>query len=397
MTLANGRHYLAIPGPSVVPDRVLQAMHRPSPNIYTGPLVDMMPGLLDGLRQVACTRHQVAMYIANGHGAWEAAISNVLRAGDKVLLLATGIFGHGWAEIARTLGVEVEVLDFGRNSPIDLARVAQALADDKDHRIAAVMATHVDTSTSIRNDIVGLRGAIDTAGHPALLMVDCIASLACDHFEMDDWGVDVMVAGSQKGLMTPPGMSFVYFNPKADEQRARCRPSFYWDWRPRVAPEAFYRYFAGTAPTLHLYGLREALTMIAEEGITAVWSRHARLAQAYWAAVQAWGQGGPLQLNVGAARHRSHAVTTLSIGAAHGTALRNWLDENMGVTLGIGLGMSSPDDPQADGYFRIGHMGHVNAHMVLGTIGAIQAGLIALDIPHGKGALHAAAQICAGK
>jgi alanine-glyoxylate transaminase / serine-glyoxylate transaminase / serine-pyruvate transaminase len=396
MTLSNGRHYLAIPGPSVVPDRVLQAMHRPSPNIYAGPLVDMMPGLVQDLKRVARTRHQVALYIANGHGAWEAAIANVLRAGDRVLLLATGIFGHGWAEIARALGVEVEVLDFGRTSAIDPARVASVLAADKDRRFAAVLATHVDTSTSIRNDIAGLRVAMDETGHPALLMVDCIASLACDRFEMDDWGVDVMVAGSQKGLMTPPGMSFVFFNDKAEQQRARCRPSFYWDWRPRAAPAALYRYFAGTAPTLHLYGLREALTMIGEEGLGAIWSRHERLARAYWAAAQAWGQGGPMRLNVQDATQRSNAVTSLSIGAEHGTRLRDWLSANMGVTLGIGLGMASDSDPQADGFFRLGHMGHVNAHMVLGTIGAIQAGLVALDIPHGQGAQEAAADVCAG-
>ena len=396
MTLANGRSYLAIPGPSVIPDRVLQAMHRASPNIYTGELVDMVPGIVADLKSISGTSHHCAIYVANGHGAWEAAVSNILNAGDRVLLLATGIFAHGWGEMAQRLGADLEVLEFGNHDPIDPAAVTRALAADKDHRIKAVMATHVDTATSIRNDIPALRRAINAADHPALLMVDCIASLACDRFEMDAWGVDLMVAGCQKGLMTPPGMAFVFFNDRADKLRDTCaRTSWYWDWRPRVKPEDFYQYFGGTAPTHHLYGLREALDMIAEEGLESVWARHETLARAYWAAFQAWGQDGPISMNVKDPGIRSNAVTSLAIGAQNGTRLREWLIENTGVTLGIGLGMSTPDDPDADGFFRVGHMGHVNAHMVLGVIGAIETGLCALDIPHGSGALDAAIAVCA--
>jgi len=396
MTLSNGRPYLAIPGPSVVPDAVLREMHRAAPNIYEGELIAMMPGLTNDLKRVARTDKHVAIYISNGHGAWEAALSNVLSPGDKVLVPATGRFGHGWAEVAAGLGVKVDLEDFGKQSPVDPDRIETLLRADSAHEIKAVMVTHVDTSTSIRNDIPAIRAAMDATGHPALLMADCIASLACDRFEMDDWGVDVMVAGSQKGLMLPPGLGFVYFGDKAAEARARRDVvSRYWDWVPRADPALFYQYFGGTAPTHHLYGLRAALDMIHEERIEAVWARHARLAQAIWAACETWAEDGPLALNVADKGLRSHAVTALRIGQPHGTALREWVQHNAGVTLGIGLGMAEPGDPAWHGFFRIGHMGHVNAHMVQGMLGAVQAGLVALDIPHGHGALEAASGVIA--
>jgi alanine-glyoxylate transaminase/serine-glyoxylate transaminase/serine-pyruvate transaminase len=397
MTLANGRQYLAIPGPSVMPDRVLRAMHRAAPNIYHGELVEMVPGIVADLKRVARTGHHAAIYIANGHGVWEAALSNVFSRGDKALALATGRFTHGWVEMARRMGVDVEVIDFGRRSDIDLGAVAERLARDAGHEIKAVLCVQVDTATSVKNDVPGLRATLDAAGHPALLMVDCIACLGCDAFEMDAWGVDVMVAGCQKGLMTPPGMGFVFFNDKADRAResANC-VTHYWDWRPRVSPQGFWQYFDGTAPTHHLYGLREALDMIFEEGLEAVWARHARLARAVWAAFDAWGAAGPMELNVPEAGKRSHAVTAVRIGAPHGTALRTWVEEQAGLTLGIGLGMETAEDPKSDGFFRLGHMGHVNAQMVLGALATIEAGLTAIGVPHGRGAVEAAAGVIAG-
>jgi len=397
MTLSHGRPYLAIPGPSVVPDRVLQAMHQPSPNIYASALERMVEGIIADLKLVARTEHHMAIYISNGHGAWEAALANVLSRGDKVLVLATGIFGLGWAGIAEGLGAEVEVIDHGNRSGIDLARLEAALRADTQGTIKAVMAVHVDTSTSVRNDIAGVRAVMDACGHGALLMADCIASLAVDRFEMDAWGVDVMVAASQKGLMLPPGLGFVYFNDKADAVRgaAGCVSS-YWDWRPRARPEGFYQYFAGTAPTHHLFGLREALDMLVhEEGLEAVWERHAKLARAVWAAFEAWGAKGPVELNIADVAMRSHAVTAVRIGAPLGTALRDWVSERAGVTLGIGIGMAPPGDPAWHGFFRVGHMGHLNAHMVLGVLGVIEAGMISLGIEHGEGALAAAAKVVA--
>lgn len=396
MTLSHGRPYLAIPGPSVMPDAVLRAMHRAAPNIYEGELIELTASLIPDLRRVARTEHHAAIYIGNGHAAWEAALANVISPGDTVLGLATGRFGHGWGEMARGIGAEVQMLDFGKSAPVDMARLEEVLRADTAHRIKAVLATHVDTSSSIRNDLAAMRAVLDAVDHPALLMADCIASLACDRFEMDAWGVDVMVTGSQKGLMVPPGLGFVFFNDKAAVRRAAMsRVSRYWDWAPRSAPEAFYQYFGGTAPTHHLYGLRAALDMIHAEGMEAVWARHDALARAIWAAADIWAQGGALRLNVADPAHRSRAVTSLSLPAPLATRLREWVQERAGVTLGIGLGMAEPGEDAWHGFFRMGHMGHVNAHMVLGMLGAVQAGMAALDIPHGRGAVEAAAEVIA--
>ncbi len=394
MSLANGRPYLAIPGPSVMPDEVLRAMHVASPNIYEGDLPEMVAGLIPDLRRVARTDGHVAIYIANGHGAWEAALSNTVAPGESILVPSTGRFGMGWADTATGMGIEPEIIDFGRKDPIDLDRVADALKADTDHKYRAVLAQHVDTSSSVRNDIAGLRRVLDDLGHPALLMVDCIASLACDVFEMDEWGADVMVAGSQKGLMVPPGLGFVFFNDRAAAQRAQMpRVTRYWDWTLRANPEMFYQYFNGTAPTHHLMGLRASLDMIHNEGIEAVWARHAMLSRAIWAACDAWGEGGPIRLNIADPVNRSHAVTALRVGAPYGSQLREWTSSKAGVVLGIGLGMSEENDPNGTGFFRFGHMGHVNAHMILGLLGVVEAGLKALDVPHGRGGVSAAAEV----
>jgi len=395
MSLSQGRPYLAIPGPSVMPDAVLRAMHRASPNIYEGELVELTASLIPDLRRVARTDGNVAMYISNGHGAWEAALANTVAPGDTVLVAATGRFGHGWGEMAEALGAKVRILDFGLHDTVDPGRIEAALRADTAHEIRAVLATHVDTSTSIITDIKGLRGVLDAVGHPALLMADCIASLACDVFEMDAWGVDVMITASQKGLMTPPGLGFVFFNDRADGFRPE-RVSRFWDWRPRARPEAFYQYHCGTAPTHHLYGLRAALDILHDEGIEAVWARHDTLARAVWAACEAWGATGALRLNVTDPALRSRAVTALSMNAPDATRLRRWTEDQAGVTLGIGLGMAPPDSAEYHGFFRIGHMGHVNAHMVLGVLGSIEAGLMALDIPHGPGGVAAAAKVISG-
>jgi alanine-glyoxylate transaminase/serine-glyoxylate transaminase/serine-pyruvate transaminase len=397
MTLAAGRTYLAIPGPSVVPDRVLRAMHRAAPNIYTGELVDMMPTLIADLNAVARSSGDVAIYIANGHGAWEAAVANVIAPGDDVLVLSTGRFADRWGHVAERLGARIATLDFGRRAPVDMGRLAEALTADQGRRIKAVMAVQVDTATGVLNDVAAMRRTLDSVGHPALLMVDAIACLGCDPFEMDAWGVDVMVSASQKGLMTPPGLGIVWFNAKAAAARSSLPVvSPYWDWAPRTDPEGFYEYFCGTAPTHHLYGLREALDMIGEEGLETVWTRHARLARAVWAAFEAWGAGGPVELNIADPAHRSLAVTAARVGAPHGTRLREWVEARAGVTLGIGLGMADPSDPEWHGFFRLGHMGHVNAHMVLGALASIQAGLTAVGVPFGQGGLDAAAEIVSG-
>lgn len=398
MNLSSGISYLAIPGPSVMPERVLMAMHRSAPNIYEGELVNMVPDLVDRLKQVARTQHDVAIYVANGHGAWEAAISNTLSAGERAVALATGSFAHGWSEVAQRMGVEAEVLDFGQRSAVDPERLVERLRKDRDHAIKAILAVHTDTSTGIRNDIEAIRSAIDEAGHPALLMVDCIASLGCDRFEMDAWGVDVMVAGSQKGLMTPPGLGFVFFNERASQVRNGAGlVTYYWDWRTRVAPEIFYQYFAGTAPAHHLYGLHEALLMIEEEGLENIWARHAAIAEAVWASFDHWGKDGPLEVNAPDRSIRSHSVTALRTGSEKATALREWCEHRAGLTLGIGLGMAEKTTPEWHHFFRLGHMGHVNAQMILGALGTVEAGLKAVDLPHRPGGVLKASELIAAR
>ena len=394
MNLSNGIEYLAIPGPSVIPEKVLQAMHRSSPNIYEGELVELTDNIVPKLCQVAKTKGNVAMYISNGHGAWEAALSNTTNRGDKILVAATGRFGHGWSEIAEKNGLITTVLDFGTSSTIDLNLLETALKKDKTYK--AILVTHVDTSTSVKNEIAPIRALLNEINHDALLLVDCIASLACDEFHMDDWGADVMVAACQKGLMVPPGVSFVFFNEKAKYlQNSLEMVSSYWDWRPRINPDYYYRYFGGTAPTHHLYGLNVALDMILNENIEMVWKRHEVLASAIWAAIDGWEKGGELKANIRDKNFRSNAVTSLQVQTPKGTHLRKWLQENTGLTIGIGLGMATPEDPNGDGFFRLGHMGHVNAQMIMGLIATLETAMIAVGVPHGKNAINEAASVIA--
>jgi alanine-glyoxylate transaminase/serine-glyoxylate transaminase/serine-pyruvate transaminase len=376
----------------MAPERVLRAMHRPSPNIYQGPLVDLTHSLIPDLKAVARTEGNATIYIGNGHAAWEACLANTHSRGDLVLVPRCGSFSDGWADMARGLGLRVEMLDFGNRTPMDAAAIGQRLREDKGHEIRSVLAVHVDTSSSVRSDLAAVRREMDAAGHPALLQADCIASMGCDRFEMDAWGVDVAITGCQKGLMTPPGVAFVFYNERADRARDRADcVTGYWDWRPRTKPEVYFRYFNGTGPTHHLYGLREALDMIVhEEGVEAVWARHEALASAVWSALEAWEAEGGLELNVRDRAHRSRAVTTVRL-PGRGTDLRVFCEEQIGITLGIGVGMAPLGSLEWNGFFRVGHMGHLNPHSVMGTLGGIATALTALGIPHGSGGLEAAA------
>lgn len=394
MTLSQGRDLFMTPGPSIIPDRVLNAMHRAAPNIYEGDLMGVVDEILVNLRSVAHTKGAPSIYICNGHGVWEAALHNVIAPGEKVLCLATGRFGNGWASVAEQLGAEVELLDFGTNASFDADKVEAALRADKDHKIKALMSVHTDTSTSVSNNIPRLRAALDAANHPALLMIDCIASLGCERFEMDEWGVDVMVAGCQKGLMTPPGLAFTFHNDKATAVSQKImKTSPYWDWEPRTTGTVFYQKFGGTAPTHHLFGLSEALKMMHEEGVENIWARHEKQARAIWAAVDKWVEGGAMQFNVPDPADRSFAVTTIISETENLTKLRQWCEREAGLTLGIGLSLIGPG---GDDVFRIGHMGHMNPTMLLGALASIDAGLKAVGIPHGEGALSAATRSLIG-
>ena len=385
MTLSRGRDFLALPGPTTVPHEVLQAMQRPAVDIYGEELTAVTDGCLDDLRRVFRTEQgRTYIYIANGHGAWEAALCNVLSRGDKVLVLESGRFAIGWGEMAEPLGVEVEVLESEPRRAVSPEALEQRLRADSAGEIKAILVVQVDTASGIVNDIPALGAAIEASGHDALFMVDVIASLGSMPFEMDDWGVDVAVAGAQKGLMMTPGLSFIAARERALAAHANAGlRTRYWDWTAREG-ELHYMKYCGTPPVHLLFGLRKSLDMLFEEGLEGAFRRHELLAGATQAAVERWSQGGALAFNVPEPAERSPTVTTILMDEPALSRLLDWCYEVCNVSLGIGLG------PLGSHAFRIAHMGHVNAPMTLGTLGAIETGLAALDIPHGKGGVSAA-------
>jgi alanine-glyoxylate transaminase/serine-glyoxylate transaminase/serine-pyruvate transaminase len=385
MTLASGREFLSIPGPTTVPDGVLRAMHRPAIDIYSGTLVEVTTSCLADLRRVFRTEGRVYIYAANGHGAWEAALVNVLSRGDTVLVLESGLFAAVWGEMAAMLGLEVETLPGSWRRAVDPTALETRLRADRTGRIKAVLVVQVDTASGAVNDIPAVRQAMDAAGHDALLMVDAIASLATMPFDMDAWGVDVAVTGSQKGLMTPPGLSFVAAGHKglAAHRSAGLRTR-YWDWTERDGDQHYQKY-CGTPPEHLLFGLRKALDLLLEEGLDNVFRRHRLLAEAVRRAVAVWAEGGVLSFNVTAPAERADSVTTVLMADGHDPkALLEFCASKCGVVLGVGIG------PLGGKALRIAHMGHVNAPMIIGTLGALEIGLVALDVAHGKGALQAA-------
>ncbi|WP_213772104.1 aminotransferase class V-fold PLP-dependent enzyme [Bradyrhizobium sp. dw_78] len=385
MTVRAGREFLAIPGPTTMPDEVLQAMHRPALDIYSHEMVELTESLLADLSRLFATKGHSYIYIANGHGAWEATLSNVLSRGDKVLVLESGRFAVNWGNAAKAMGAEVEVLEGDWRRAIRPADVEARLRQDKSHSIKAVLAVQVDTASSVFNDIEAIGKAIRAAGHPALFMVDTVASLGCMPFEMDAWGIDVAMSGSQKGLMTPPGLGFVAANDRAREvhKTAGLRTP-YWDWTERDGSE-HYRKYAGTAPVHLLFALRQAINMLFAEGLENAFERHRLLAEAVRRAVAVWSEGQVLGFNIGEPSERANTVTTVTMSDGYDPiALQRYCKEKCGVVLGTGIG-----ELQGQA-FRIAHMGHVNAPMILGTLGVIEVALNALDIPHGKGGTEAA-------
>jgi len=384
MTVRAGREFLAIPGPTTMPDEVLQAMHRPALDIYSTQMVELTESLLEDLSKLFATKGRSYIYIANGHGAWEATLSNVLSRGDKMLVLESGRFAIGWGQAAKAMGAEVEVLKGDWRRAIRPAEVEARLRQDKEHSIKAIVAVQVDTASGAYNDIEAIGKAIKASGHPALFMVDTVASLGCMPFEMDKWGVDVAMSGSQKGLMTPPGLGFVAANERAlaVHKTAGLRTP-YWDWTEREGTE-HYRKYAGTAPVHLLFALRKAIDMLKEEGLENAYLRHRLLGEAVRRAVAAWSEGQVIGFNIAEANERSNTVTTVTMNGHDPLALQRYCKEKCGVVLGTGIGDLSG---QA---FRIAHMGHVNAPMILGTLGVVEVGLNALGIPHGKGGTEAA-------
>jgi len=385
MVVRAGREFLAIPGPTTMPDEVLQAMHRPAMDIYSKEMVQLTDGLLRDLSGLFATKGKSYIYIANGHGAWEAVLSNVLSRGDKILVLESGRFAVGWGNAAAAMGVDVEVLKGDWRSAGQPAAAEARLRPARPHRIKAILAVQVDTASGAFNDIEAIGKAIKSTGHPALFLVDAVASLGCMPFDMDGWGIDVAMCGSQKGLMTPPGLGFCAANERALEvhKTAGLRTP-YWDWTEREGTE-HYRKYGGTAPVHLLFALRQAIDMLFQEGLENTFRRHRLLAEAVRRAVAVWAEGQVLSFNIAEASERSDTVTTVVMASSHDPiALQRYCKEKCGVVLGIGIGELTG---QA---FRIAHMGHVNAPMILGTLGVVEVGLQALGIPHGRGGVEAA-------
>jgi len=386
MTVRAGREFLALPGPTTMPDEVLQAMHRPALDIYSKDMIDLSDGLHSDLSKLFATKGKSYIYISNGHGAWEAVLSNVLSRGDKVLVLESGRFAMGWGSAARMMGAEVEVLKGDWRRAVRVDEVEARLRKDKEHSIKAIVVAQIDTASGVVNDIEAIGKAIKRSGHPALYMVDTVASLACMPFQMDAWGVDVAMSGSQKGLMTPPGLGFVAANDRAQDthKKADMRTP-YWCWTEREGTE-HYRRYAGTAPVHLLFALRQAIDMLFAEGLPNAYRRHELLGEAVRRAVAVWAEGQVLGLNILEPAERSNTVTTVLVQGEEydPIKLQRFCKEKCGVVLGTGIG-----DLQGQA-FRIAHMGHVNAPMVLGTLGVIETGLKALEIPHGKGGTEAA-------
>jgi alanine-glyoxylate transaminase / serine-glyoxylate transaminase / serine-pyruvate transaminase len=386
MTMHTGRHFLQIPGPTNVPDRVLRAMGRPVVD-HRGPeFAEMGREVLEGVRAVFQTRGPVVIYPASGTGAWEAALVNTLSPGDRVLLFETGQFSELWRQVAERFGIEVEYVpgDWRRGARSEDAE--QRLGRDNRHAIKAVLVVHNETSTGVTSHVAEIRRAMNRVNHPALLLVDTISSLGSMDYRHDEWGVDVTVAGSQKGLMLPPGLSFNALSEKAlAASRSAKLPRSYWDWQAMVkANQTFF--FPYTPATNLLWGLREALLMLREEGLSNVFRRHAHHAEATRAAVRAWG----LDIVCEEPREYSNALTAVFMPEGHDAdRLRRIILEHFDMSLGAGLGKL------AGRAFRIGHLGHFNDLMLAGTLSGVEMGLRLAGVPHREGGILAALALLA--
>ena len=377
----SGRHFLQIPGPTNVPDRVLRAIDGPTIDHRSPEFAELGHEVLQGLKSVFQTRQPVVIFPASGTGAWEAALVNTLSPDDHVLMAETGQFATLWKNLAQRIGLKVEFLPGDWRHGADASQVKSRLAGDADHSIKAVCIVHNETSTGVTSDIPAVRKVLDELRHPALLMVDTISSLASIDYRHDEWGVDVTISGSQKGLMLPPGLSFNAISEKALAASGDASlPRAYWNWQDMLTANAS-GFFPYTPATNLLYGLREALRMLNEEGLTEVFARHARHAEATRRAVRGWG----LEIVCLQAEACSNSLTAVMLPEGHDAdRLRRIIAERFDMSLGTGLGKL------AGRVFRIGHLGDFNDLMLAGTLAGVEMGLSLADIPHRRGGLSAA-------
>jgi alanine-glyoxylate transaminase / serine-glyoxylate transaminase / serine-pyruvate transaminase len=382
--IRRGRHFLQIPGPTNTPDRILRAMAAPTID-HRGPeFAELGHEVLDGLKTVFQTASPVVVYPASGSGAWEASLVNTLSPGDAVLAFDIGEFSTNWAEVARRLGFEVELAPGTWRRGVDPDEVGERLARDRDHRIKAVLVVHNETSTGVTSRLPEIRRAIDLARHPALLLVDAVSSLGSIDLRHDEWGLDVTLAGSQKGLMLPPGLSFNAISAKALAASKESRsPRAYWAWDAMLAANV-NGFFPTTPSTNLLFGLREALRMLVEEGLPDVFARHRRLAEAARAAVRAW----TLEILCERDDEHSPVVTTVVMPGSPGDhdadRFRAIVLDRFNMSLGAGLGRLKGRT------FRIGHLGDFNELMLIGTLGGVELGLAAAGVPFTRGGVDAA-------
>jgi alanine-glyoxylate transaminase/serine-glyoxylate transaminase/serine-pyruvate transaminase len=383
-----GRHFLQIPGPTNTPDRILRAMAAPTID-HRGPeFAGLGREVLDGLKAVFQTGSPVAIYPASGSGAWEAALVNTLSPGDNVLAFDIGEFSKNWAEVARRLGLDVELMPGNWRRGVDPDEVGERLARDRAHRIKALLIVHNETSTGVTSRLPEIRRAVNLARHPALLLVDAVSSLGSIDLRHDEWGLDVTLAGSQKGLMLPPGLSFTAVGAKALAASKDARlPRSYWAWDAMLAANV-NGFFPTTPATNLLFGLREALRMLDEEGLPAVFARHRRLAEAARAAVRAWS----LEIQCERDDELSPVVTTVVMPGGHDEErFRAIVRDRFNMSLGAGLGRLKGRA------FRIGHLGDFNELMLIGTLGGVELGLGEAGVPFRRGGVDAALALLAAE
>ncbi|MEO8855880.1 MAG: aminotransferase class V-fold PLP-dependent enzyme [Burkholderiaceae bacterium] len=381
-----GLRFLHSPGPTHVPDEVMDAMGRQPMDMADERLDQTIAAIESGLRRLLQTQAaDIFVYATNGHGAWEAVISNLVAPGQSVLIPGTGHFSDSWATQTEAMGGRVIRTPWVEGLPIDAAAVEQVLRADTAHAIVAVFAVHTDTASGVTSDLQALRDSIDAARHPALFVVDVVASLGAAPFAMDAVRANVVLGASQKGLMCPPGLGFAAADSRAMQVcEANPAPRFYWDWRLRKSPFS-YRKFCGTPPQNLLMGLEAAFGLIFQEGVEQVMARHRLVADAVHAAVQCWSEAGALRLFCTLPTARSTSVTAVQMAAGFDPeALRTVARERFQVSVAGGLG------PLQGRVFRIGHLGDMNAPMLLGCLGGVEAALKVQGIPHGRGGLEAA-------
>jgi alanine-glyoxylate transaminase/serine-glyoxylate transaminase/serine-pyruvate transaminase len=385
MAVSRGYHFFINPGPTNIPDRVLRAMDRGAIDFNGAQFRAVAEECVAGLKRVFKTDQTILSYTASGHGAWEAALVNLFSPGDQVLVVESGYFSLNWGMRGEAFGLEVETLANDWRTAADPAKLESRLREDREHAIKAVLVVHNETSTGVVNDIAQLRRAIDAARHPALFLVDTISSLASMDFRMDEWGVDVTVAGSQKGLMLPTGMAFTGVSARAIAAAAEAKlPRVYWDWR-RLLGTSAQAHWNGTVPVHFFYGLQEALRMLEEEGLDNVFARHHRLAEATRRAVRAWRQNDGPEIFASDPRAQSDSITAVQLPEGYDAdEVRQIALDKFNVSLGGGL------DRLRGHVLRIGHLGDLNEPMILGAIAAIEMALELAGVPHGRGGVQAA-------